>query len=489
MTSKALRKISLTLAAILAAGQVTACGSTSTPDNAGNNDTTASVETTSAEPVETGRADIKDNLPEKDLGGATYTILARTGFEYEIDAESENGDTLNDAVYKRNTTIEDRFNVKIAPVYQAQDNFNQHLRSSVLSASGAYDLVAGYAYQVTPMILDDIFLNWYDVKYIDISQPWWSKQVADELTVNNICYTLSGDLTVSLWQYFLVFLFNKRLAEEHQIGDVYEIVRNGEWTLEKLSELTQNTYRDLDGNTTQTMTDSFGMIASNTTPVDAFMDAFQIKVTTKNSQGVPEFSINTEKTVDVLTRLVKFAYTEGNTAINNQHNDVKLTFREGRALFYATPMSNVVGFRDMEDDFGILPYPKFDASQENYYSTSMDNFSFLLMPIDVKNVDNAGLITEALAAESYRSVVPAFYDKVLKTKVSRDDDSAEMLDIVRDNLIFNFGYSFSNVLGMPGHVFQEAFKAENSSVSTSWEMSQESFQTKLDELLTHYGVK
>ena len=175
--------------------------------------------------------------------------------------------------------------------------------------------------------------------------------------------------------------------------------------------------------------------------------------------------------------------------ITDQHADVKVTFREGRALFYATPMTNVVGFRDMEDDFGILPYPKLDAEQENYYSTAMDNFSFLLMPVDVKNVENAGLITEALAAESYRTVIPAFYDTVLKTKVSRDDDSAEMLDIVRDNLIFNLGYSFSNVLGMPGHIFQECFKSENSAVSGPWEASQESFQTKLDDLLTHYGVK
>ena len=160
MKSAALRKISMTLAVILAVGQLTACGSTATPENTGNTDTTASVETTPTEPVETKRSEIKDNLPEKDLGGASYTILARTGFEYEIAAESENGDVLNDAVYKRNTAIEDRFNVKIKPVYQAQDGFNQHLRSSVMSASGAYDLVAGYAYQVTPLILDDLFHNW-----------------------------------------------------------------------------------------------------------------------------------------------------------------------------------------------------------------------------------------------------------------------------------------------------------------------------------------
>ena len=488
MKSAALRRISLTLAAILAVGQLAACGSTATPDNTGNSDTTAAdAETTSAEPVETERADIKDNLPDKDLGGASYTILARTGFEYEISAESENGDVLNDAVYKRNTTVEDRFNVKIKPVYQDQGNFNQHLRSSVMSNTGAYDLVAGYAYQITPMILDDIFVNWYDVKHIDLTQPWWSKQVADELTVNKTCYTLSGDLTVSLWRYFFVFLFNKRLAEEYKIGDLYAIVRDGDWTLDKLSELTANTYRDLDGDATQTMKDAYGMIASNTTPVDAFMDAFQIKVTTKNSKGIPEFSLNTQKTVDVLERLNQFAFAEGNAMITDQHADVKVAFREGRALFYATPMTNVVGFRDMDDDFGILPYPKLDAEQENYYSTAMDNFSFLLMPVDVKNMDNAGLITEALAAESYRSVIPAFYDTVLKTKVSRDDDSAEMLDIVRDNLIFNLGYSFSNVLGGTGHLFQETFKGGGTSISGPWESRQDVFQTNLDELLKHFG--
>jgi len=485
MSTTTLRKISIMLAAVLIVGQIAACGS----DTPSSNDT-ASGDTTTAEttPELTGRDAEKDNLPETDLGGATYTILARDTFAYEFVADEENGDTLNDAVYKRNRKIEERFNVNIETVLQTNDNYNSVLRSSVQSDSGAYDLVAGYAYQITALVLDDLFLNWYDVKHIDLSRPWWSKQVADELTVNNTCFTISGDLAVSLWNYFFVFLYNKKLADEFQIGDIYATVRSGDWTLDKLIELTANTYKDLDGDTKRTMADSYGLIASNTTPVDAFLDAFQIPITTKNSAGIPEFTLDSEKTVDVLAKLIDFNKNNGNAMITDKHADVKTTFREGRALFYATPMSNVVGFRDMNDDFGIIPYPKLDKSQDKYYSTAMDNFSFLLMPVDVKDADRAGLVTEALAAESYRSVVPAFYDVVLKTKVSRDDDSAEMLDIIRDSITFNFGYSFANALNGPGHLFQEKFKAGSTAISSTWNASAKIYQQKLDALLSHFGV-
>jgi len=491
MKTLTLRKISIMLAAFLAVGQLAACGSSASSDNTGA-DTSSDI-TSVTEPELTGRAAVKDNLPDADYNGATFNILGRLAFEYELDSSEENGDTLNDAVYRRNRKVEDCYNVEVEATYIDSDGFNNQLRSSVLADTGAYDLVAGYAYMVPALILDDLFFNWYDVEHVNLSQPWWSKQVADELTINNICYTISGDLTVSLWNYFLVYLFNKQLAEEYQTGDIYEIVRSGNWTLDKLGELTANTFRDLDGDTKQTWSDAYGLMHVDTTPIDAYLDAFQVPVITKNSEGIPEYTIDSEKTTDVMTRLVKLFYEDGNCYVKgyfgSDNPKVIDAFKEGRALFIANPMNNVVGLRDMEDDFGIIPYPKLDADQDSYYSTAMDNFSYLLMPIDVKDSDMAGMVTEALAAESYRSVVPAFYDVVLKTKVSRDDDSAEMLDIIRDGVIFNMGYSYSYILNDAGHAFQYKLKAKQTTLSTSWSSGAHIYENKLSALLTHYGIE
>jgi len=491
MKTTALRRISLMLAAILAVSQIAACGSASSSDTPAND--TASDTTAETTPALTGRAAEKDNLPENDFGGQTFTILGREAFATELVAEEENGDTLNDAIYKRNTNVEDRFNVQINPVLMDHNEVNAHLLASVLADTGAYDLVAGYAYLMPSLILSDIFVNWNEVKYIDMDQPWWSKQVSNELTVNGICYTITGDLAISLWEMFFTFTFNKKLAAEYNLGDLYEIVRSGNWTLDKLSELTANTYKDLDGDTKQSWNDAYGFVAGHSTPVDAFKEAFKVDVTTMNSDGIPEYTLANEKTTDVLTRLNAFFYTEGNSMViggsDEAYAAVDTAFKEGRAIFQPRTLANIAALRDMNDDFGILPYPKLDAEQDKYYSTAMDNYSLLLLPIDAADYDFTGFITEALCAESYRVAVPAYYDVVLKTKAARDDESAEMLDIVRDGVTFNFGYAFSGVLNMVGHIFQEKIKAKNDKLVSTFTAGQKIYQRKLDEVLVHYGVE
>lgn len=65
-------------------------------------DTSAASDTASAE---TTVDPLADNLPEKNWNGADFNLLVRTERLYYLDAEEETGDTLNDAVYARNSAV------------------------------------------------------------------------------------------------------------------------------------------------------------------------------------------------------------------------------------------------------------------------------------------------------------------------------------------------------------------------------------------------
>jgi hypothetical protein len=177
------------------------------------------------------------------------------------------------------------------------------------------------------------------------------------------------------------------------------------------------------------------------------------------------------------------AYTDSSS------NYMDNMFRADRALMYATYFEKITALRDMESDFGILPYPKYDTDQETYSSTSRDNFDLFVVPIDVKDPEFTGIITEALCAESYRSVVPKYYDVVLKSKTSRDEESAEMIDIIRDNLTFDIGYLCSSSLSGAGHIFVGLIRSNSNDLVSKFTSIEKPTKKLLEKMLVSYGIE
>ena len=160
------------------------------------------------------------------------------------------------------------------------------------------------------------------------------------------------------------------------------------------------------------------------------------------------------------TSLAFSAKTKGYARVADKPYPENTIFMDDRALFIITPMGNVaIDFRAMESDFGILPMPKFDSSQPDYYSYGNPHGPIgIAVPTYCDNPERSGLIMETMAAMSDLWVRPAMYDNILQQKIARDEDSQKMLDIIYNNTYFdlntihNFGGSSdllqSNMAGM-----------------------------------------
>ncbi len=112
----------------------------------------------------------------------------------------------------------------------------------------------------------------------------------------------------------------------------------------------------------------------------------------------------------------------------------------GNLLFRLNSIAMGHHYRDVEENIGIVPYPKYDEAQDDYISL---NWGGLMgIPASIQNPEMVGAVLELLAWESENTVIPAYYDVMLDGKLARDEDSVEMLDLLFDSFVYDPGMNF-----------------------------------------------
>ena len=487
--SKFIKRLCVILAVLMVLPLLVACGSgSSKSDNEGG-----------------GEYDIIDKVGEDvDYDGATFTILCREDnawgeYLHEISADENETDVVNQAVYNRNLQLEERINVDldiyaIAGQWAVKDDFINTFRNSILAGDGAFDLIMSQQAYMCELGLNELYVNYNEVPYIkdDLDAEYFYQDLVNELTVNNKLYYMVGDYSLTLWEYLYVLFFNKKIAENENIEDIYQLVRDGSWTVDKMIELAKGLYRDLDGSGYANEDgDQYGYISDIVNTTDAWYSQFDCQPTSKDADGNVVISIDQGKMVSILEKMNAFFQTEDvysyytNSSMTADEPEFDNIFTEDRALFYDATLSNAQKYRGMETDFGIVPYPKWDESQADYYTQAQNGYSVAVIPIDVKNVEMSGAALDILSATSYQLVIPAYYDVSLKNKYSRDEDSSEMLDIIREGIKVNFGYFYYAPLGMGG-IIRQMVKENNSNFVSYYASNSKGYQRNLNKILATY---
>ena len=206
----------------------------------------------------------------------------------------------------------------------------------------------------------------------------------------------------------------------------------------------------------------------------------------KGEDGWLYYTMNTERMIGALEKMEALFFSGNDSALMVSSGDLQKIFQEDRALIFAHDLRTSAKLRDMETDYGIVPYPKYDAQQEKYYSTATDIFSLMLFPSTVSDLDFVGCVTEAMCAVSSAKVIPAYYDIALKDKYNRDVQSAEMLDIIRDSLIFDVGYLNSFALSTAGHLFGQLVREGRTDFASAYAKNEKVYLKKLEKMLEAY---
>ena len=498
---QAIKLACLLLALVMCLGAVVACADEAEPEQPSdqNNQTNTNTDTTpTPEEEEDDTVDLLAQLPAYNFNGDEFVILCREDKEYEIDTkENGTGDLVNDAVFARNARIGELYNVDIvsAPIegtWQQRATFMTHVRTSVAGGSDDYDLIAGYMAYISELAQDGNFHDLHQVDTLNLENEWWSQSFNENLTVYDKLYFADGDASLTMWESLYAMYFNKQIAENEGIDDLYEVVRDGDWTLEYLLELTENMYRDDDGNDVADMEDSYGMII-NCHSVRALVTTCGIPVTERNEDDEIELVFYNERTTNFFLDVYHFIHENDgvymmNLADDSDYTDILRIFTSDRALFISGTLDQSAVLRGMDTDFGIIPLPKYNDDQENYLAHSYDGHSIFCIPASLVDTKMSGAILDALGAESRQSVVPEYYEVVLKGRTSRDEESAEMLNIIRENLFFDFAFVHNNDLDKVWSQIGDMMEKNQKIVASSFAAKADGHQKLLEQLLEKYDA-
>lgn len=433
--------LSLLLALLCLTPVLTACASDAS--TTGVTDTTGSAPATDTTPATTEpeETQLMANIPEgTNFKGYVFNIA--NGFhnatKYTTNAiapEEVTGDTLNDAIYKRTMLVEDKLNLDIvdANITQAQ------MKTMLQAGSADFDLMTVDLSGVRSFINIGVVLDFNELPNIDLSMPWWDQNAQEKLSVDGKLYHTFSDFLITQLDNGRALYFNKQLHKDLGLEDLYALARSDNWTLEKMRQMGLQAVADLNGDQKMDANDRYGMICWNATSFyEIYLTSSDAEIMKQGDNGIPYFYCYDEQFYDVCERLLEVFNTDNFTILDGDQSINY--FMENKGLFCSWTLYGATRMRAMDTDFGIIPFPKYDESQESYWHVS-PNPHALMVPYHV-DPERTGTILEALAyysSENYAgtdSVTYAYFEKAIKGKTTRDADSLEMLDIIKNTISY-----------------------------------------------------
>lgn len=499
------RIIALLLAAQMLLVSTVACNDTKGNSKEALSET--SVATTGENKTPEGSSDgdrlsVADNLPEISFGGRDFRFIVNQAQYSQLISEDTSGVGLDAVIYDRNQRVSERFDVNFTAHYElgkeSQDVINMavQLDEHIAEVTDMWHRMG-----LTPVCYGSA-LNWLEFDYIDWEKPWWNQESNYNSTIRGKLYTITGDLAVNAMLDTWILAFNMELLESHagmKAEELYQTVIDGKWTLDEMIALTSNVYEDKNGND-RDRGDIYGYgcdVSNRTMP---WVTALGEKFFTLNEDRTDvAITLGSEKIYKALEKLCNFqhtsrgAYTCYGTYDYFTENPVDgkewamEDFVSGTIMIMPTTFNSCFNnFTSLDFSYGMIPFPKYDEMQERYLTVPEYDFSVYGVPatLPLEDYDMVGIIMEALNAESWKTVSPAYYDEALKGRYSADPTTAQVVDLIMNGRVFDWSYQIAQFLvtKVP-YLFCMQLRDNNldlaSTLAKGWDDTNERVQTVL----------
>ena len=456
---KAKSALAVLLAATLSASALlTSCKKDEKPTG---DDTKTGGDTTVDTPVSEDPldGDHSPNVPaDVKFDGETFSILiGSTG--QSMYAEEETSDIVNDTVYNDNLNVEDRFGITLNIVkggYDAtgggQSQATAQFRSLIEANDTTYHAFMHVQHNGMPqMTLERYFVDWNTLPYIDLEEEWWYQNITKDLCFGDKVYVMTGDYARYI-DSIDCLVFNKQIFDELGLEYPYQDVLDGTWTWDKFEELVAQGAKDLNGDGQMTKEDDrWGLVGWTYELSYALLVSSGFSPLEKDADNMPVLNQNVDEAHEIYDRIIDL-FADGKKALaeTSDYSGQINIFTEGRAMFKDTFMGGITGFSETEFDFGILPYPKWDADSE-YQNRSSNMTALTYIPVTNANLEMTGAVLEEMAFQGAKNLTPAYFDQVLTVKNTRDVESEAMLPIIKNNARFLYAGYAPNIISMVGN--------------------------------------
>ena len=448
------RLLCLLLASVMLFGSMIGCANENKPDSTDSKkDTQAATNTTESDTSEQGYT---DSVPEMNLNGKEISILAKkkAGVEDELYSEGEKGILINDKVYIRNRNVEDRLGVKMK--VDLVDEPHENLPKEVASGSGHF-VISDSTYFAIQEVMKGSYRNLNESPYVDTDKLYWSQGYNNIASYGDKQYLATGSIALSLFRYMFITIYNKKLFENKGVGDLVEVVKNYEWTLEYQESIIKDTYVDVNNNGKMDKDDFYGFVTGDIVSVDPYCVASGIELISKDeSSGEWIYDTSKLEQMDALGEVVRRIYKECNGTYvfkgaesddTGKTNIVEMFSNQNGMMATVQLYALETNAGNMDFDYGIAPIPKLSKDQKFYASYVQDQVTSYGISIVTKDDDMemVSAFLEALASESYKIVVDAYYNTALY-RYLKNPESKETLNMIYDSVKFDFVGAYSNLI-------------------------------------------
>ena len=449
------RRLLLCAACLAVCLLFSACGEKKTPET-----TTAASETAAI--TEDGDTPDLPDAATLDLAGDFHFLVAGNWAWNDYAADGEDGTVVDSAIYRRNRYMRDTYGVNITNkdvvAYSSAMGSGigfTDLYTNYMSGNNVYDAAMIGTYDAANLAYQGVLQDLNDTPHIDLDKDYWDQRANADLSVGGRMYYTTGDISLSDNRSTHALIFNKEMIKMYGLDDPYELVRSNGWTLEKFASMVKAVGEDLNQDGVYNKEDCMGLLSAVDNNI-AILAAAGEKIASVNADGEIELTLYSERTVnlydDYLALVGDHSHTfnwqmnyqtgtYGNVATTAELADM---LNSNRALFYFHMLFIIDELRDLETDFGILPYPKYEASQADYgHLVSAWHSEFLCVPKNVNDLSRTGFVLEMLAYQGKKLLTPAYYEKTLVGQYTRDEESAEMLDLIFATRTYDVGYYYN----------------------------------------------
>lgn len=493
-----------------------------TPDDP--DDSNSESESATTDPSDSGESEeattVGDDLPsdlkynDEEVTILYWSDVEKLEFVPENNADFDMSDAMQKSLYTRNESVQQRLGVKLSFKGEPGNtnnvsSFVTKAQSDINAAAPEYDIIATYSRTAGSLAVRGCLVDLSDNKYIDLDKAYYPELLHDTLTVGDSLYFVSGDASVNTLYLMYTIYFNKDIAKNTfkiDPDDLYDLVRNKQWTVDKLIELTQNTYANLDGDdnaeNSQDVDDQYGFCTLYY-HVDAFYTGAGFRLVENKNTGNDLLKLSSdyksENVVNFTKKLGEWITSANVNVWMSNSGKYRQPFLNGNALFcqdraYLAEkyLIGTNGAEGVDFSYGILPTPMLDEKQDDYITCIGNPFTLYGISVGAKKnganrVDMLGAVIECWSSESYKNTTPTLFEVLMKLRYSKESADAEMFDICKNTSTSDLGRVFSTDLSTMSEIWSKA-ACQNENWTKKSKQSASTIEPKIAEIAAKFAA-
>ena len=419
----------------------------------------------------------------------------------KIETDTDFMDVIS-ATETRNKKVLDKLNITVKFNFlpcnsQAQrENYAYEMIHDVIDGYHRYDIVLAEPEVLSRSTIKGIHGNLLDKKlfpYFDFSQQCWNQSIVNGCTVNGKLYSVTGDMNLETFDNMAVVWCNvikhADIKNERLDKDCISAVKHfqdGTWTYEELYRWAKYAEDETLGIGIDEETDIINMLPLS----------WNVSFVSNDGRE-PAFSFasnsTAEKALSDLKDLfgAKGCFTSGN--MEGFATDEEYVFFISNL---AKNSEDVARRREMNSMQCLLPLPKYDLSQPDYFTTSEKAMMTAVLNHSVSSKKTDGRMISSflqlMYENSWNDVIVYYFNEVVKQKYFGTDDKIgyvgqiiDAFECMRANLRFDLLSLYPSTLTGSNRIWSDAYNS-GKTVAEVYTEKKEAYENEIKALLRYF---